>query len=306
MTKRFTFFTKILSTLFITAVLSSCFASKRARVKKLIGRTDLMIREESAGIASLGQKKDSAFYEERIDTTISNRITARLMTLMNPLDSAKQEASYLSEILKNKKEFRKQYKSAVLARITYLENFYKKRKVRLYKVYVINKAIDIADKKQFELAAFFGPGKYVIPKESYNQAVTIFSPVIDSVVKFGNMYDSLHNTATIVVNGYADATGVGAGSELEKILLGYLKESAAPKAELNRAISELRARQINMLLTEKALLNKWKVFKNPQNISMEFIGYGQGETFPSKSINNYSIDDPRRRIVLIYWIVLPD
>ncbi len=306
MTMKILFTLRSVSLLYLASLMVSCMAGKRTMVKKLVARTDMMIREESASIASLGNKKDSAFYSERIDSTISNRISARLISLMYPLDSAKQESGYLSEVLKNKKEFRKQYKNSLPAKINYLEDFYKKRNVRLYKVQVINKAIEISDKEQFELAPFFGPGKFVIPNESYNEAITIFSPIIDSVVKFGNLYDSIPNTVTIVVNGYADGTGIGQGSALEKMLLGYLNTSSAPKEELNRAISELRAKQITMLLTEKVLLTKWKVFKNPQNISWNFFGYGQGETHPTKSITDYIANDPRRRIVLIYWIVLPD
>lgn len=305
MTKRISYLFRLLIVLFVTVQLGSCMCSKRAQVKKLIARTNLMIREESASIATLGKKKDSALSEERIDSTINNRIAAKLAALMMPLDSATAETGYLSELLKNRKEFRKQYKNTALAKVTSLEDFYKKRNVRLYKVHVINKAIDISDKNQFELGAFFGPGKYIIPNESYPQAITVFSPIIDSVIKFVNMYDSLPGTATIVINGYADGTGFGKGSELEKVLLGYLNAETAPKEELNRAVSELRAKQIVNLFTENVLVNKWKIFNNPQNISMDFFGYGQGETFPTKSINDYIANDPRRRIVLIYWIVLP-
>lgn len=292
--------------LFVTGSLVSCMCSKRAQVKKLIARSNLMIREESASIAALGKKKDSALSEERIDTTINNRITSRIGSLISSLDSANAATNYLSELLKNRKEFRRQYKNAGVAKVTSLENFYKKRNVRLYKVHVISKGIDIADKNQFELAAFFGPGKYIIPNESYPQAITVFSPIIDSVIKFVNMYDSLPGTATIVINGYADGTGFRKGSPVEKELLAYLKAEDAPREELNRAVSELRAKQIQILLTEKILVNKWKIFKNPQNVSMDLFGYGQGETFPTKSISDYIANDPRRRIVLIYWIVLPN
>lgn len=284
----------------------SCMGSRQSRVKKLISRTDVLLSDESARIAAMRQKKDTAFYREKIDSTIDTRITRKLNSLVSELDSVREASAYLADMLTKRKEFRKQYETAIVAKVNYLENFRKKNKVRLYKINVIDKAIDVTDKKQYDLAGFFASGKYLIPKESQAEATIIFSPVIDSVVNFTDRYDSVKNTATIVINGYADATGYAAGSELEKVLLGYLNQSSAPKAELNRAISELRAKQITMLLTEKALLNKWKLFKEPQNIGFEFYGYGQGETLPSKTIKDYGPGDPRRRIVLIYWIVLPD
>ena len=48
------------------------------------------------------------------------------------------------------------------------------------------------------------------------------------------------------------------------------------------------------------------VLFNLTKLNFKFYGYGQGETYPSKKITNYQEDDERRRIVLIYWSVIPD
>jgi hypothetical protein len=47
-------------------------------------------------------------------------------------------------------------------------------------------------------------------------------------------------------------------------------------------------------------------FKEADKLKIEYIGQGKGEALPIKSIKDYSDDDARRRIVLCYWVVLPN
>ena len=54
------------------------------------------------------------------------------------------------------------------------------------------------------------------------------------------------------------------------------------------------------------LNNKKDAFTGDDKLKFNYYGYGQGETYPSKKITNYQEDDERRRIVLIYWSVIPD
>jgi len=132
-----------------------------------------------------------------------------------------------------------------------------------------------------------------------------FSPVIDSLVKFSNDYSSLYRTASIIVNGYADATTIGSGSKLYKVLTAYLNNPTPQKDELNSALSALRAEEISKLLN-KILKERFPDFKSIDKIVFETVEAGQGEKLPDPAITNYTANDERRRVVIIFWNILPN
>lgn len=298
-------FTRNLFILLLLISISSCMGSKKARVQQAINRSKELLQQESKQMAATTESKELSLQQEKIDTTINNRINERLNKFKRGMDSIDNEIAYLEKKLTNPKEFRKEYKGVVTSKLILLENYNNHSSLRVYKMNMINEAIQIADKKLYELAAFFGPGKYIIPEDKFDVASVAFSPLVDSLMLFANKYDSVQSTATLVVNGFADGTGFSTESEMYQILLTYLKMTTATKEELNQAISELRAQEISKLI-EVILQKKGTGFKAADKIKFLFFGYGQGETFPTKTITDYKTDDERRRIVLIYWIVLPD
>jgi hypothetical protein len=155
------------------------------------------------------------------------------------------------------------------------------------------------------MAAFFGPGGFIIPEEKYDMARQYFSPVIDSLMKFSNKYSGIGRIATIVLNGYADGTGISDGSDLYNLLLGRLNQSTATKEELNTALSELRAENLRVFLNN-LIKDRSDEFINHQTLTFENIKRGLGEKLPDPKITDYTVDDERRRIVLCYWSVLPN
>ena len=297
--------TKNLFILLLFISITSCMGSKKARVQQAINSSKELLQQESKQKAATTQSKDQSLNQEKIDTTINNRIKERLNKFKRGMDSIDNEIVYLEKKLANPKEFRKEYKGIITSKVILLENYNNQSYLRIYKMKMVNEAIEIADKKLYELAAFFGPGKYIIPEDKFDVASVAFSPLVDSLMKFANKYDSIQSTATLVVNGFADGTGFSTESEMYQILLTYLKKTTASKEELNQAISELRAQEISKLI-EVILQKKGTGFKSADKIKFHFYGYGQGETLPTKTITDYKTDDERRRIVLIYWIVLPE
>jgi hypothetical protein len=99
--------------------------------------------------------------------------------------------------------------------------------------------------------------------------------------------------------------GITPGSELYYTLLDELRKPQAEKEELNQKISELRAKELIKQMTS-LYLKKASGFKDADKLKIEYIGQGKGEALPVSSIKDYGIDDERRRIVLCYWVVLPD
>jgi hypothetical protein len=293
------------SALFIISTYSSCMGGKKARVKAAVLSSKQLLSEEAKQLAATTEKKEQALNLEKIDTTISNRIAMRLTSFQVKMDSIKQSGAYLEQKLANKKEFRKNYKTTILAELKKLEEYSSQSPLRVYKINMINEAIRISDKKLYELAAFFGPGKYIIPADKQDLAIAAFSPLTDSLILFANKYDSVPSTATFVVNGYADGTGFSPTSELYATLLAYLKKETAEKEELNMVVSGFRAAEISSLI-ESILKKRAGSFNAADKVQFQFYGYGQGETLPTKTITDYKVDDGRRRIVLVYWSVLPD
>ena len=301
----YNWFVKLAFLLPLLCLLAGCYAGRRAEVQRAVERSEVLLPGDLARVKGMDGNKNLAVELEKIDTTVAGRITARLQVFLVEMDSVRDGIGFLKERLKNKKAFRRDYGNYVLPRLLVLNKYNETTYLRVYKMQMTDEAIRIADKKLYQLAAFFGPGKYRIPEDKYDIASQGFLPLCDSLILFSNKYDSVPGTATLVVNGFADGAGYDESSELYKTLLTYLKKERADKKELNTALSELRANQISLLL-ETLLKTKATQINAPDKIKFFFYGLGQGETFPSKKITDYTEDDERRRVVLIYWIVLPD
>jgi hypothetical protein len=170
---------------------------------------------------------------------------------------------------------------------------------------MIKDGLNLADFKQFDLAAFFGPGKYQIPENKVDMAALSFGPVVDSLMFFSNKYSQYPRTATLIILGFADGTGITSGSELYYTLLDELRKPQAGNEELNQKISELRAKELIKQMTA-LYLKKATGFNEVDKLKIEYIGQGKGEALPISNIKDYAVDDERRRIVLCYWVVLPD
>ena len=295
----------IASFLLLLIIFSSCMSGKKSMVGNVVKNTSGILENEAKEVAAVTVKKEAALENEKIDTTINNRINMRLDQYKIEMDSIQSALNYLEKQLASKKDFRKNFKGEITSTILLLERYNGQVYLRKAKMNMINESIAISDKKLYEMAAFFGPGIYTIPQEKQEMAQSLFAPLIDSLISFANLYDSIPSSGTLVVNGFADAMDIAPESELYQVLMAHLKKSFAEKAELNTALSGLRATEISNLV-ENIIQQKTTAFKSPAKIRFQFFGYGQGETLPTKTIKDYTDDDDRRRIVLIYWNVLPD
>jgi hypothetical protein len=73
--------------------------------------------------------------------------------------------------------------------------------------------------------------------------------------------------------------------------------------DLNKELSRARAEEV------KKLFETYAGSRNDKGIYKKRVIYiyeGKGEQFPDPKITDYTIDDPRRRIVLLYWTIFPD
>lgn len=294
--------------IFITAgvLISSCVGNKKiAAVKNKLKGIEEQMQKENAEIKNISTQADAKLLANKIDSNILNRIDKRLAKSTTRLDEAQLLANQLNEILKDKKSTRKNYKSIVLPLLDSLQKQSNRYAQRLALYVMIKDGLNVADFKQFDLAAFFGPGKYLIPEDKVDIAALSFSPVVDSLILFSNKYNQYPRTATLIILGFADGTGINPGGELYYTLLDELRKPQAEKEELNQKISELRAKELIKQMTG-LYFKKARGFTEAEKLKIEYIGQGKGEAYPVSGIKDYAVDDERRRIVLCYWVVLPD
>jgi len=283
---------------------ASCRTAKKAQFAAILQSASEQQKKEAEKIDQLDKKTDAKIVEGNIDDSIAYFIDQRLVKYQRRVDSINNAINNLKAKLNDPKSFRKEFK-VIQAQVYLIDSFTKNAQPREYVFYMIEDGLDKTKRTLFEMAAFFGPGGYIIPEEKYALAKQYFSPVIDSLMKFSNTYSGISRIATIVLNGYADATGIAEGSELYTFLLSRLNKSTATKEELNTALSELRAENLRVFLN-RLVAERSTEFINYQTLTIENIRRGMGEKLPDPSIKDYSVNDERRRIVLCYWSVLPD
>jgi outer membrane protein OmpA-like peptidoglycan-associated protein len=295
---------RLLIALIVVSCLVSCRTAKKAQFTAILQSASDQQKKEAEKIDQLDKKTATKLVEGNIDDSIVHFIDRRLAKYQHRIDSVNSVIYDLKTKLENRKTFRKEFKS-IQTRILLLDSFTKNAQPREYVFYMIDDGLDKTKRTLFEMAAFFGPGGYIIPEEKYSLAKQYFSPVIDSLMKFSNQYSKISRMATIVLNGYADATGISEGSPLYILLISRLNQTTATKEELNAALSELRAENLRLFLNNM-ITQRSAEFTNLQSLTFENIKRGMGEKLPDPSIKDYQVNDERRRIVLCYWSVLPN
>jgi disulfide oxidoreductase YuzD len=288
-----------------TRINESLIAGEKKALKTILNSAADQQKKEAGAIAGIGNKKDSLLSSGIVDSTTSSNIDARLIRYRARLDSFKNEINDLTVKLESPADTRKEF-SYIKARILLVDSVVNKNAaVREYTLQMIEDGLSKPTKKLFNLAAFFGPGGYIIPKDKYPIAREYFLPIVDSLLKFSNNYPALLRTASIMIEGYADATKISANTPLYKTLAAFMHRKAPSKQELNTGLSALRAIEIRQFL-DMLIKEKTAAFISIDKVTFFNFESGMGEILPDPDIKNYTVNDERRRIVLIYWSVLPN
>lgn len=260
---------------------------------------------DSARIAKLEAASDSRYQEGKIDSVLGFRIKSKLKVFEDSFFYYRKKEDSLYALLKRKKEFKEKYRSWVLPAMDSLKRNYERYKDRLAMYVLIEDGLNIANYHLFDMAAFFGPGKFTIPAEKEDSAMLAFSPLIDSLIAFSDKYKGRKRVASLVILGFADATGYSGKSLLADSLSALLGNSTVTRELLNKKLSELRAEEVCRQLA-RLYYRKSATVKNNGELRLEYNYQGKGESFPLLHIKDYTTNDHRRRIVLCYWAVLPE
>jgi hypothetical protein len=151
----------------------------------------------------------------------------------------------------------------------------------------------------------FEPGKYTV---SDNVAIAIgkfFEPAAKEIDIFIQKYPDFPFSLVITSKGYADGTPIAEGSVLYKDLVERIRLSGkiSDNKELNKELSRARANEV-MNLFKTFTTGRSADGTNIRNIL--FLHEGKGDAFPNPSVTDYKTNDPRRRVVLLFWSVFPE
>jgi metal-responsive CopG/Arc/MetJ family transcriptional regulator len=158
---------------------------------------------------------------------------------------------------------------------------------------------------QFNTASVFGPGEFHIDLSANPSAADPFKKVVDDMLAFAAKFPNKKLNGTFLVLGYADAQQIAQGTALDSILRLSLKTENATSAQLNKELSRLRAKSVTEVLSGIAV-SKTAGIDLYKNLMIDYLPQGRGEEYPNSKIRDYQEDDERRRVVFVYWSILPD
>jgi hypothetical protein len=176
-------------------------------------------------------------------------------------------------------------------------------KTQLDNVKLVNELLSTNTFIQLSMSSLFEPGQYMLDGENRQTAIEAFRPVVNDLLKFAEKFPGKKLAATIVVIGYADASPIEPASELEMTLMAKINKTPTNQ-ELNKELSRLRAGSASIVIRQ-IFINEKNTSDKFRQLSMEMLPQGRGEDFPNPSITDYKTDDERRRVVNVFWTLLP-
>jgi hypothetical protein len=283
----------------------SDLGGEKKQLTAILGKADEQLKKDVVVLDNLGEVKNKSKQSGKYDSLASSGADARILKYLKKIEENSAEIKDLQNRI-GSPEYYAANSASIKTRVFVIDSVVNKSAAATqYSFEMIEEGLNYDSKTLFSLAAFFGPGGFSIPEEKLEKATLYFSPVIDSLIKFSNKYETKLRTATIIVNGYSDASNITKGSTLYKKLAANLKIDNPTKEQLNKSLSSLRAEELSKLFI-KIIEKKSASFISMPKITFENVEIGRGEKLPDDTIKNYKVNDERRRIVIVFWTVLPD
>ena len=241
------------------------------------------------------QKQD----ENEMDDTASYRIQKFIGITNSEIDKiVGQNQILIGDVPVNKNDWNRLQKALSFSKST--------EKLIGNKVSLITELINRNTVVKLDQDVIFGSGQYTLTPDVTNTISKIFEPVTKEIDYFINKYPDFPLSLVITAKGYADATTIVESSNLYKKLVERMRLSGKKpltNEDLNKELSTARAQSVI------ELLQTFTVGKSADGTTIKNVLYlyeGKGEKFPIPKINDYKIDDSRRRIVLLFWSIFPD
>jgi flagellar motor protein MotB len=283
----------------ISLLLFSCLPQKKiVSTKKDLAAVDSQLVVHSNQLKELDIQRQKKQDQNEIDDTTNSRIqkfinktNAEIDTLIN------QNTILIGETVVNKDDWKRLLSTLSSSRIS-------SKKIG-DKISFLSDLISRNMVVKIDQDVLFEPGKYTIAPEMANTIGKLFEPAAKEIDLFTRKYPDFPLSLVITAKGYADATSISEGSSLYKDLKDRLKlNNPNPDTkELNKELSNARAQQVSELF-KKFAAGRSADGSNLKNVL--YLYEGKGDRFPDPKVTDYKVDDPRRRVVLLFWSVFPE
>jgi len=271
-------------------LIAGCATSRVQNLNKATQEALELVKQEAQRAIKLTEQK---IKDMEVDREIGEEIIANLESTEKKVDaqlaqvSAMEESNNREEILK----FTERTNVIIQSALTDLRS--------------LNDLYEVSTFSQFETATFFPTGGYTIPAEKMEEAKASMEPIVQRIIKFIGDHPRQPFVAVIVCYGFSDETPVSKESSLYYSLIGKMDIPNPDSRQLNKKLSELRAKTIAKLLVDIIKVNEGLI-PNPRliNYDIKWLGKGEALPYPDK-ISDYKPVDKRRRMVSLVWNVLP-
>jgi flagellar motor protein MotB len=289
----------ILLAAFIAFHLYSCVSQQKAiSHKQQLAVLDSQLAQHSKKLKELDAKRQNKQDQNEIDDTASNRIKKYIGITTTEIDKlVTQNSILIGDIEIDRNDWNQLKKALVLSGVT--------SKMINDKVNFINDLINRNMVVKLDQDVLFQPGKYTVEEKVADAIGKFFEPAAKEIDLFTQKYPDFPLSLVITAKGYADGTSIVEGTSLYKDLSDGLKLSGKPpdNKDLNKELSSRRAEAVIQLF-KKYTYGRSTMGGSVKNIL--FLTEGKGDLLPNPKITDYSIDDARRRVVLLFWSVFPE
>ena len=282
--------------LFTCAWFVSCVSQKKTvSAWEELRNKEAQLNANEKSLDSLSRSIEQKAQQNQIDDTTAARIQRFIGVSKKEIDKIQAQ----NEILAGKTTVNKDDWPAIRKNLELTDETLKSTAGKLEMIAdLLSRSLVI----KIDQDIIFEPGKYKIAASVEQNISKIFEPAANEIESFIKKYPDYDLSLIVNANGFADGTSIAEGTALYKDLKSRIKSSASDK-ELNKELSRLRAEEV-IGLFKKYFDGRFQPGKNIQNTLFTFEG--KGDELPNPKISDYKPDDPRRRVVLLYWSVFPE
>jgi hypothetical protein len=288
----------LLATL-LSAVQFSCVPQQKAVThKQQLNTLDSQLTNHRRALQELDAKRKNKQEQNEMDDTASNRIRKYIGLATAEIDKlVAQNSILIGNTVVERGDWNQLKKALTLAKST--------SKLISDKVNFINDLINRNMVVKLDQDVFFEPGKYTVTTAVADAIGKFFEPAAREIDLFTQKYPDFPLSLVITAKGYADGTAITEGTPLYKALAEDLKLTGGvpDNKELNKQLSRKRAEAV-IELFKKYTKDRSTMGGSVKNIM--FLTEGKGDNYPNPKVMDYSLNDPRRRIVLLFWSVFPE
>lgn len=292
----------ILFTFIILFSFFSCVPQKKvATHQRELSALDSLLAQHRKDLLSLDEKRLKKQSDNEMDDTMSSRIKKFIGMTNAEIDKlVAQNAILIGDVEVDKSDWNRLKEALTVSQKT--------SQLINDKVNLLNDLVNRNTVVKLEQDVLFEPGKYTVSPTVAAAIGNFFEPAAKEINMFIKKYPDFPLSLVITAKGYADATTISESSSLYKDLKEDLKLSGKDQltgSDLNQALSNKRAKSVIDLFKSFAKAQSGDG-ANIQNQKIVFLFEGKGENLPNPKLSDYKVDDPRRRVVLLFWGVFPD